>query len=61
MAMEYSSSSALLYLSHRLLHMYIFMTMYILYNKPEPRIKQGLCSFYIMCVLTRVSTDKAEF
>ena len=43
--MEYSSSSALLYLSHRLYLCTYHNSVYIIFDiiKPEPQLKRGLC------------------
>ena len=51
--MEYSSSSALLHLSHRLYLCTYYGSVYIIINiiKPEPQLKRGLCPF-ISCVVT---------
>ena len=51
-AVEHSSSSALLYLSHWLYLCTYYDDVYIMikYNKPEPQLKRGICCFsYIMC------------
>ena len=51
--MEYSSSSALLHLSHRLYLCTYYGSVYIIFDiiKPEPQLKRGLCPF-ISCVVT---------
>ena len=50
--MEHSSSSALLYLSHWFYLCTYYNDVYINYNKPEPQLKRGICSF-TSCVVTR--------
>ena len=49
--MEYSSSSALLHLSHWLYLCTYYGSVYIIIDiiKPEPQLKRGLCPFDIMC------------
>ena len=46
--MEYSSSSALLHLSHRLYLCTYYGSVYIIIDiiKPEPQLKRGLCLSY---------------
>lgn len=46
--MEYSSSSALLHLSHRLYLFTYHDSVYIIFDiiKPEPQLKRGLCLSY---------------
>ena len=52
-AVEYSSSSALLHLSHRLYLCTYYGSVYIIIDiiKPEPQLKRGICPF-ISCVVT---------
>ena len=44
-AVEHSSSLALLYLSHWFYLCTYYSDVYINYNKPEPQLKRGICSF----------------
>ena len=59
--MEHSSSSALLYLSHWFYLCTYYNDVYIMikYNKPEPQLKRGICSF-TSCVVTRSCSKAAS-
>ena len=57
--MEYSSSSALLYLSHWLYLCTYNVYIMIKYNKPEPQLKRGICSF-TSCEVTRSCSKVAS-
>ena len=59
--MEHSSSSALLYLSHWLYLCTYYNDVYIMikYNKPEPQLKRGICSF-TSCEVTRSCSKAAS-
>ena len=57
--MEHSSSSALLYLSHWLYLCTYNVYIMIKYNKPEPQLKRGICSF-TSCVVTRSFSKAAS-
>ena len=59
--MEHSSSSALLYLSHWLYLCTYYDDVYIMikYNKPEPQLKRGICSF-TSCEVTRSCSKAAS-
>ena len=57
--MEYSSSSALLYLSHWLYLCAYNVYIMIKYNKPEPQLKRGICSF-TSCEVTQSCSKAAS-
>ena len=60
-AVEHSSSLALLYLSHWFYLGTYYNDVYIMikYNKPEPQLKWGICSF-TSCVVTRSCSKAAS-
>ena len=60
-AVEHTSSSALLYLSHCLYLCTYYDDVYIMikYNKPEPQLKRGIYSF-TSCVVTRSCSKAAS-